>query len=235
MPLLRDYIYRAIRQAILTAEFQPGKELREQILAERYHVSRSPIRNSLLRLEREDLVTVLPRRGYLVRPISVADVEDILCLRLIIEPACVEEAARLDGKALQGLDGFRGFADSDFTNSRYVEYNASFHRAIAALSPNRRLAEATRNLTDQFERLVRVSMRSAARKSVQQVSAEHDAIIDAIQAHDCGLASRLTREHAQDTRAGIVTALQALPEDEEQHEDLTAIAEPCNRLEVVAL
>jgi DNA-binding GntR family transcriptional regulator len=72
--LLRESIYGAIRRAILTCEFEPGQELREQVLAERYHVSRSPVRDALLRLELESLVTVLPRQGYLVNAISIPDV-----------------------------------------------------------------------------------------------------------------------------------------------------------------
>lgn len=105
--LLRDAIYQAIRHAILTCEFQPGQELREQILAERYHVSRSPIRDSLLRLERENFVTVLPRQGYRVRPISASDVKDVFAFRLMIEPRCAAAAAHADDTALQALDRFR--------------------------------------------------------------------------------------------------------------------------------
>src|ERR1700733_1056999 len=105
--LLRDSVYRAIRNAILTGEFQPGQELREQVLAEKYHVSRSPIRDSLLRLEQEKLVTVLPRQGYRVNPISTRDVEELFALRLIIAPACAAEAARADDEAVRSLDQFR--------------------------------------------------------------------------------------------------------------------------------
>src|ERR1700712_3818899 len=99
--LLRDSIYQAIRWAILNCEFEPGQELREQVLAERYHVSRSPVRDSLLRLELENLVTVLPRQGYRVNPISIPDVENLFELRLLIEPACAAAAARADDAALQ--------------------------------------------------------------------------------------------------------------------------------------
>src|ERR1700761_9464752 len=113
--LLRDRVYQAIRNAILTCEFQPGLELREQILGERYRVSRSPIRDSLLRLEHEKLVTVLPRQGYRVNPISLSDVEDIFGLRLVIEPACAAAGARADDEALQSLSRFRGFARDDRT------------------------------------------------------------------------------------------------------------------------
>ena len=158
--LLRDRIYAEIQQAIITGEFQPGQELREQVLAEKYRVSRSPIRDFLLRLEQENLITVRPRQGYLVRPVSRSDIDEILDLRLLIEPACAEEAAGRYDATLQTLNRFRGFGDTDFTDSGYVDYNALFHRTIADLAQNRRLAEATRKLTDQFERLVRTSLQS---------------------------------------------------------------------------
>jgi hypothetical protein len=99
--LLRDTVYQAIRRAILTSEFQPGQELREQSLAERYRVSRSPVRDSLLRLEQENLVIVLPRQGYIVKPISLAEAEDIFALHLVIEHGCVAAAiSRPDQSAL---------------------------------------------------------------------------------------------------------------------------------------
>ncbi len=107
--LLRDNVYLAIRNAILTCEYSPGQNLREQTLAERYRVSRSPIRDSLLRLEQENLVTVLPRQGYRVNPILPSDVKDILGLRLLLEPACAARAAQADDAALRALDSFRGF------------------------------------------------------------------------------------------------------------------------------
>ena len=131
--LLRDDIYRRIRHAILICEFQPGQELREQVLAERYRVSRSPIRDSLLRLEQEDLVIVLPRQGYRVKPILSSEVETLFSLHLLMEPACAAAAARADDMALRRLDQFRGFADREYTEAGYVEYNASFHIAVAGI------------------------------------------------------------------------------------------------------
>jgi DNA-binding GntR family transcriptional regulator len=94
--LLRDNVYDALRSAILTCDLSPGQELREQDLAAQYAVSRSPVRDALLRLEGERLVTVLPRQGYRVNPVSVADARDIFGLRLVIEPACAAAAAGAD-------------------------------------------------------------------------------------------------------------------------------------------
>jgi DNA-binding GntR family transcriptional regulator len=206
--LLRDSIYNSLRQAILSCEFKPGQELREQELAARYHVSRSPIRDALLRLEQENLVTVLPRQGYCVNPISIADVKEIFSLRVLIEPACAAAAAtQADDSALRGLDRFRDFTDEDFDEPRFVEYNRSFHNAVAELSGNRRLAAAASNIVEQFERLVLVGQATSDLEAAHRMCDEHDAIIDALQARDADRASRLSYEHAERTHERLATAI----------------------------
>ena len=90
--LLRDNIYDCLRSDILNCRLAPGDDMREQELAARYAVSRQPVRDALLRLEREHLVTVQPRQGYRVNPISMSDARDLLRFRLAVEPACVSEA-----------------------------------------------------------------------------------------------------------------------------------------------
>ena len=90
--LLRDNVYESLRSDILSCRLAPGDDMREQELAERYAVSRQPVREALLRLEREHLVTVQPRQGYRVNPISLEDARDLLRFRLALEPACVAEA-----------------------------------------------------------------------------------------------------------------------------------------------
>ena len=209
--LLRDNIYHSIRNAILTCEYRPGQELREQILAERYRVSRSPIRDSLLRLEQENLVTVVPRQGYQVRPISPPDVQNLFDLHLLVEPACAAAAARVDGSASLILDQFRDFAAADELQPSFSEYNTSFHRAVADLTGNPRLAAVAVDLAEQFERLVKLSLQVLNKEQVRQASEKHVAIIDAIQAHNAESASRLSYQHAAIAHARVAAALQ-LPE-----------------------
>src|SRR5579859_7302482 len=153
--LLRDNIYDAIRADILTCRLAPGEEMREQEMAARYEVSRAPVREALLRLERERLVTVHARRGYSVNPVSVADARDLFQLRLVLESACASVAAE-NGRAeiLKDMDPFRQFdRDGDF-----IEYNRAFHAAIAEATGNRRMAATACDLIDQSVRLVRVSL-----------------------------------------------------------------------------
>ena len=87
--LLRDNVYESLRADILSCRLAPGDDVREQDLALRYAVSRQPVREALLRLEREHLVTVQPRQGYRVNPISLSDARDLLRFRLALEPAKV--------------------------------------------------------------------------------------------------------------------------------------------------
>ena len=130
--LLRDNVYENLRADILCCRLAPGDDMREQELAERYAVSRQPVREALLRLAREHLVTVQPRQGYRVNPISLSDARDILRFRLALEPACVAEAIENASDAtLRGLDQFRRFSGD---HEKFIAYNRAFHSALAAAS-----------------------------------------------------------------------------------------------------
>src|SRR6201998_2911781 len=151
--LLRDNVYENLRADILSCRLAPGDDMREQELAERYAVSRQPVREALLRLEREHLVTVQPRQGYRVTPISLSDARDLLRFRLALEPACVAEAIEsAPDSVLKSLDEFRRFSGN---HEDFIAYNRGFHTALAHASGNRRMATALCDLIGQADRLGR--------------------------------------------------------------------------------
>jgi DNA-binding GntR family transcriptional regulator len=198
--LLRDNVYEALRTGILTCALLPGQDLREQDLAARHGVSRSPVRDALLRLEGEHLVTVLPRQGYRVNPVSVTDAADIFGFRLVIEPACAAAAAMASGE--DRLDPFRSFGGADF-----IAYNRQFHATVAGLSGNGRMAAVARDLAQQSDRLVRVSLASIGTPDPDRLIAEHSAVIDAIQAGDAAGAGEAMRAHIAGAMDRVLTAL----------------------------
>jgi DNA-binding GntR family transcriptional regulator len=203
--LLRDNVYDSLRSDILMCRIAPGDEMREQDLAERYAVSRQPVREALLRLEREHLVTVQPRQGYRVNPISLADARDLLRFRLALEPACVAEAIEnADQAALQALDTFRLFAGN---HEDFISYNRGFHCALAHASGNRRMAAAACDLIEQADRLVRVSVANLRGHNPAQLVAEHVDLIDAMQRRDARGAGRIIRAHIQKTEKRVLPAL----------------------------
>ncbi len=203
--LLRENIYDALRADILTCRLAPGDDMREQELADRYTVSRQPVREALLRLEREHLVTVNPRQGYRVNPISLGDARDLLRFRLAIEPACVAEAIEhAPQSVLLALDAFRSFVGS---REDFITYNRDFHSAVAHASGNRRMAAAACDLIEQADRLVRVSLANVKGRDSAQIVAEHADIIDAMQRRDKRGAVRVIRAHIQKSEKRVLPAL----------------------------
>ncbi|QOZ28695.1 GntR family transcriptional regulator [Bradyrhizobium sp. CCBAU 51753] len=203
--LLRENIYENLRADILSCELAPGDEIREQDLAERYAVSRQPVRDALLRLEREHLVTVQPRQGYRVNPISLADARDLLRFRLALEPACVAEAIEsAPDSVLKSLDEFRRFAGN---HEDFIAYNRGFHTALAHASGNRRMASALCDLIGQADRLVRVSISNLKGHDPAKLVAEHAALIDAMQQREARTAARIIKAHIADTEKRVLPAL----------------------------
>jgi GntR family transcriptional regulator, rspAB operon transcriptional repressor len=203
--LLRDNVYENLRSDILTCRLAPGDDMREQDLAERYAVSRQPVREALLRLEREHLVTVQPRQGYRVNPISLSDARDLLRFRLALEPACVAEAIENAGDAaLKALDKFRRFSGN---HEDFIAYNRGFHTALAQASGNRRMAASLCDLIGQADRLVRVSVANLRGHDPKKLVAEHVALIEAMQKRDRRAAARIIKAHIGATEKRVLPAL----------------------------
>ena len=203
--LLRDNVYESLRADILNCRLAPGDDVREQDLALRYAVSRQPVREALLRLEREHLVTVQPRQGYRVNPISLSDARDLLRFRLALEPACVAEAIEhAPDKALLALDDFRRFSGD---HEKFIAYNRAFHSALAHASGNRRMAGALCDLIGQADRLVRVSLANIRDHDPTRLVAEHVELIEAMQRRDTRTALRLIKAHINQTEKRVLPAL----------------------------
>jgi GntR family transcriptional regulator, rspAB operon transcriptional repressor len=203
--LLRENVYESLRSDILTCRLAPGDDMREQELAERYCVSRQPVREALLRLQREHLVTVQPRQGYRVNPISLSDARDLLRFRLALEPACVAEAIEHapDG-VLKALDAYRRFSGD---HEDFIAYNRAFHSALAHASGNRRMAASLCDLIGQADRLVRVSVANVRDHDPTQLVAEHIDLIEAMQRRDRRSAARIIKAHISQTLKRVLPAL----------------------------
>ncbi|TMA20775.1 MAG: GntR family transcriptional regulator [Deltaproteobacteria bacterium] len=206
--LLRVDIYQKLREEILACELPPGADLREQSLAARFSVSKSPVRDALLRLERERLVTISPRQGYRVAPVSVADARDLFRLRSVLEAASVMEGARAaPDEDLQALDRFRSFREKS-QRGGFLAYNREFHCALARLSGNERMTTAACELIDQMHRLIRVSVDNVERREPNRLVLEHVRIIEALQRRDGRRAAALLRRHIDAAERRVARALE---------------------------
>ena len=212
MNLIRHKVLDMIRQDILSCDFQPGEELRESELADRYAVSKSPVREALQRLQFEGLVETEPRRGHRVTPISVSDARDILEMRETLEVAAARKmVSEASDRDLAALDAYRE-ADVSYIRA-FATYNRSFHIGLAQASGNRRLADEMRRLLDAYERLCLVSLERlrAVSGDMRTALADHCALIDALQARDATKAARISQRHVRSSRTQIMKGLENRP------------------------
>ncbi len=209
--LLRADVFRTLRQDILGCRLLPGAELREAELAERFGVSKSPVRDALSRLVQEGLVMVMPRQGYRVAPISVKDVRDMFEYRAVLEGAGARMAAEsASDEALRALDRFRIF-DRGADPDGFIRYNREFHHAVVRLSGNARLVRAAESQIDQMDRVVTMSVDAMRNHDPARAVGQHLEIIDALQRRDARRASSLMARHVLEARKRVCDALSRLP------------------------
>src|SRR5215510_5376137 len=105
IPLLSDRAYERIRHDVISCLLAPGTEISETQLCEHYKLGKAPVRMALNRLAHDGLVRAIPRRGYMVSPVTVRDIHDVFELRLMLEPAAARMAAgKVDSVRLQAFD-----------------------------------------------------------------------------------------------------------------------------------
>ena len=188
--------YRYVKDRLLDGRYPGGVLLSENELARELGISRTPVRQAFVQLETEELLDLYPRRGALVRPVSMSEAEDVFEARLLIETHCVRRVTA-QGPALAALlleaitrqersrqDGDVGFVAAD----------REFHHTIVAANRNAILVRQYDALRDRLQRITATLVaRDPAR--VAQFIAEHRDIAGAIERQDADQAVRLIEAH----------------------------------------
>ena len=209
--LIRDGVYENIRADILACVLMPGSRIFENDMAKRYNVSKSPVRDALLRLQEQGLIEVLPRKGYLIRPISIADAHDLYEMRILLEKSSIRRACEeASDEDLASLDQFRSADNGDLVH--WVSYNRNFHRRITELSGNTRMSRITAEIIDQFDRLTFVGVSNAASAvNPENFVEEHGKIIDALQARNRSQVTSLITKHITKSKKRLFAVLSTQP------------------------
>lgn len=181
---LSELVRRRILDAILANELRPGQLIQTGQLAQRYQVSRTPVREALGTLTRDGVVTVVPYRGYLVREITLEEARDIYYMRTVLEGAAAERAAsRITAEQLDALSELcaPGELNGQAYTTAFDEYFNDFHRGIAAAAGSPRLAHALEGLLRDVRRLQSLSSHPP---SPEQIEREHEEIHAALRSRD---------------------------------------------------
>lgn len=205
--------YRALRRRILDNALPAGASLLEEEAALMLGLSRTPVREAMVRLAEEGLVEIRPRHGMRVKPISADDMREIYEVLAALEPKAAGLAARrgLSAEELAGLEEAvaamdRALGEGDL--AAWAEADEHFHLDLVAASGNRRLAATVGSFWDQAHRVRMATLRF--RPLPTSSNEDHRAVVAAIRAGDAAAAEAMHRRHREDAAVMLVGLLERL-------------------------
>ena len=209
-PTLADRAYAVIQRAILDESFQPGTHLSVPALSKELGISRSPVREAILRLEQEGLVRTIPRRGAVVVGLTFAELLKLyevrevlegLAARLAAEKATEDQVAELKRQ----LEAHRQAVEAGDVDT-HMAVDLEFHRQIFAAAANHYVAEMRLEIQNQ----IRLGLTSTATVPGNMVKAfeEHIVVFEAIDRRDPDQAEQAARAHIR----RIIESLRRLSE-----------------------
>src|SRR3972149_1499352 len=196
-PSLEKLAYDTIKKAILTFRIRPGETLVESDLARQLGISKTPVRESMSRLEKEGFIVKIPYKGYTAAPISAQEIVEIFQVRASLEGTAASLAApRLSTADLANLTELvqqheMALANND--NESAASANRQFHQFIIQKAGNQRLSQILANLEDHLQRYRLLAAYQAGRP--QKSAAEHRQVLTAFQQHAAQAAAAAISPH----------------------------------------
>ncbi|MCL1925671.1 MAG: GntR family transcriptional regulator [Syntrophorhabdaceae bacterium] len=194
---LRERIVSTIRSAITNGQLKPGSRIAETEFAERFGISRTPIREAFRQLETEGFITVQPRKGAIVASFSAQDISNFYDLKAILEGYAARLATMtLTEDEIDRMDAINkmmnaALAKKDFR--KVVDLHNEFRDIFLHTAGNDRLQQIVRTMTAQFQRYrVILAVPGKMEGSVEQ----HKEILEAFRKRDPALAEKLVQKNA---------------------------------------
>ena len=206
---IRDIAYEQLKHAIITGQLPAGSRIVETAYAEQLHISRTPLREALRKLERDGLVEYVLHRGVVVRAFTIQDIDEIFTIRnammMLILPSVIENVTR---EALQKLrailtemDGAQERADA----AALATLNRAFHGTIEHLSDKIRILRVIESQEEYIIRFSAMTIASIVRRS--NAHQEHHQMVELLEKRDLPGMMALMQHHLEESKE---TCLQAI-------------------------
>jgi DNA-binding GntR family transcriptional regulator len=206
-PSLNQQAYDEIKHRIITLAYPPGSYLNEVGVSDELGIGRTPVHHALHRLAQEEFVDVIPRKGVVVRPISMDEVAQIIDVRLLNEPFCASLAARRVRQADLEIPKALLLASKREVElgdgvEELMRLDRQFHNWITEISGHTVLADIVNKLHDRAARFWFLSLREGDHPA--RVVEEHTQILHAIALRDEAKAAKAARDHIESFRDTIL-------------------------------
>lgn len=205
-----DWAYEQIKWRILNNRYQPGQQKLENDIAKELGLSRTPVREALIRLQHEGLAEIIPRRGMRVVPIVADDMKEIYEVLTSLECTAAELLAAAKPRPEDLAPMQQAIADmddalADDNLEGWAAADERFHRGLIDLCGNRRLATLANTIMDQGHRARMVTLK--LRPKPDASNDDHRNLLDALLAGDAGTARDIHLSHRQRTRDVLLDIL----------------------------
>jgi DNA-binding GntR family transcriptional regulator len=205
-----DELADLLAASVVNGELKPGERLVEADLAERFGVSRGPVRSALATLERLGLVEMLPRRGMVVVELTAADVRDLYDVRIALERAAVERlttASDVDWSTLRSRVSELEDADRSGNSEAATRSSLGFHHNLCALAGNKRLLRVWEAHSELIKLAIWMRQSVGGTISADPLLHDHSELVDALAARDSACAVSLIVSHLETTRDDLLRIL----------------------------
>ena len=206
-----DATYRRLKQRILDTDYAPGVHVLENTIAADLGVSRTPVREAMVRLAQEGLVEVVPRHGMRVLPIQPTDMREIHQVLSSVEPMATEILASQRpsrtqiAPLIEACDQMEATLKTD-DRATWARADAQFHYALAHLCGNRRLTAIVMSMWEQSHRARMFTLRLRPKPTAS--TREHRKVVDAILAGDSQHARALYQAHRDRAGSAILQIIE---------------------------
>lgn len=197
---LREQVAAALRAALVAGEMRPGVVYSAPVLAQKFGVSATPVREAMLDLAKEGLVETARNKGFRVRELSDVDLDEIASIRALIEvPTVAQIAASVEGQQRAAVEELRPLAQEIVSYAKppeliaFIEADRRFHLSLLALAGNRHLVDVVADLRARSRLYGLESL--AERGELARSAKEHEELVDLVLAGDAEGAAALMRRH----------------------------------------
>ena len=207
---IREIAYETLKHAIITGDLPAGSRIVETDYAERMHISRTPLREALRKLERDGLVEYMLRRGVIVRAFTIADVEEIYtirnCLEMITLPAIIQNATPQDIARLRAILNVMDPLTESGDVANLSPRARRFHAELTAISGLKRTIRAIEGQDEYITRFSAISIAKEDRRAAAHQ--EHHELVNLVEKKDLAGFEALMRKHIERSKENCLRALE---------------------------
>lgn len=197
--------YNILKQRIMDLNLRPGEIIMIQTLAKELGISRTPVREAVVRLEREGFVEAAEGKKFRVSALTIKNVLEIHEIRKLMEVHAARSVAiSADRRQIDDLNKIIArmkTALADKSHDRFFEYDLAFHEKIISYHGNETLMLLMNQVNDKIQRIRYLTIYIDQR--LEETIEEHQAVVDAIKSHDPDLAAQTLEFHLRKVKDGL--------------------------------